>query len=520
LTDSLSAAVNTDICKQVWYADDSSSGGELVEMRKWWEKLCVDGPKYGYNPLPKKTVLIVKPNHLEKATQVFADTKIKISGEGERHMGAVIGTESFKELYVSEKVKKWVQDVEELAEIAKEEPQAVYSNYTRAICRRWTYVQRTIPGIEHLFIPLEEAIREKLIPALTGRKISNPERDIIALPVRFGGLGIENPAKTSNREFEASIAITRNLTEIIYNQEKDFANYDKKLVKETITTVKGEKERRYEEELARINNLADQKMKRNLELAQEGGSGAWLTALPVQSNGYTLNKQEFRDAICLRYGWPIPNTPSFCECGSKNNINHTLSCKKGGYVIMRHNKVRDLEAELMREVCHNVITEPELIPIENNCLGIRNATGDKSRPDVSGVGVWGAYEKTYLDVLITHPNCPTYADKPIGSVYRMKEREKKAKYTERILQVEKASFTPIVGSTFGGWGEEANKYHKRIASLIADKRNENYADVINHIRTRLRFCVLKSVLMAIRGIRGRAREAAPLSSMSFNLIER
>ena len=83
----------------------------------------------------------------------------------------------------------------------------------------------------------------------------------------------------------------------------------------------------------------------------------------------------------------------------------------------------------MREVCHNVITEPELIPIENNYLGIRNATGDKSRPDVSGVGVWGAYEKTYLDVLITHPNCPTYADKPIESVYRMKEREKKAKYT-------------------------------------------------------------------------------------------
>ena len=85
-------------------------------------------------------------------------------------------------------------------------------------------------------------------------------------------------------------------------------------------------------------------MKRNLDLALEKGSGAWLTALPVQAWGYTLNKQEFRDSVCLRYGWSIPNTPSFCQCGQKNSIDHTLSCKKGGYVVMRHNKVRDLEA--------------------------------------------------------------------------------------------------------------------------------------------------------------------------------
>ena len=66
-------------------------------------------------------------------------------------------------------------------------------------------------------------------------------------------------------------------------------------------------------------------------------------------------------------------------------------------------------------------------------------------------------------------------------------------YNERILQVEKASFVPIVGSTFGGWGDEATKYHKRIASLLAEKRNEQYSDVMNHLRTRLRFCVLRSV---------------------------
>ena len=57
--------------KQAWYADDSSSAGELEEMRKWWDVLNVSGPKYGYFPLAKKTILIVKPEHLEKANIIL-----------------------------------------------------------------------------------------------------------------------------------------------------------------------------------------------------------------------------------------------------------------------------------------------------------------------------------------------------------------------------------------------------------------------------------------------------------------
>ena len=73
-----------------------------------------------------------------------------------------------------------------------------------------------------------------------------------------------------------------------------------------------------------------------------------------------------------------------------------------------------------------------------------------------------------MDIVITHPNCPSYAEMPAKQLYRSLENKKKSKYNERILQVEKASFVPIVGSTFGGWGDEATKYHKRIASLLAD----------------------------------------------------
>ncbi len=46
---------------------------------------------------------------------------------------------------------------------------------------------------------------------------------------------------------------------------------------------------------------------------------------------------------------------------------------------------------------------------------------------------------------------------------------------------------------------------------------EKYADVINHIRTKLRFALLKSVLIAIRGVRGRIEHDKKMGHASLNL---
>ena len=100
-------------------------------------------------------------------------------------------------------------------------------------------------------------------------------------------------------------------------------------------------------------------------LNKEKGASTWLTVLPLKDLSFTLNKQEFRDSLCLRYGWDIPTMPHFCRCGQRNSIDHTLICKKGGYVSMRHNNLRDLNAELQREVCRDVVVEPPLLPINS-----------------------------------------------------------------------------------------------------------------------------------------------------------
>ena len=432
----------------------------------------------------------------------------------------MIGSRQFRSEYVTDKINKWIQDVEEIAEIAKDEPQIAYSAFTKAICMRWCFLQRTVPDIKDYFVPLEEVIRDKLIPGIVGREVTDLERKLISLPVRLGGMGIQDPTATAQIEFRNSSIITRNLTELIMSQETNLENYNPERMKQVINQLKNEKEERRIERLQEVMGAVDEKLKRSIELAGEKGAGAWLTALPLQSMGYVLNKQQFRDAICLRYGWKIPHTPLYCGCKKKNSVDHTLNCKLGGYVYMRHDNLRDYEASLLREVCKDVRVEPGLLPIGNAEVQ-GTVLGEKARLDVSAVGVWSPSERTFLDVRVMHLNSPSYMDQTPDELYREKEREKKRSYNDRVLQVEKGSFSPLIFSTTGGMGPECTRFHKRVAELIAAKRGEEYSDVMNHIRTKLRFSLLKSILVAVRGVRGRGmREDAevPISDLSLNII--
>ena len=186
---------------------------------------------------------------------------------------------------------------------------------------------------------------------------------------------------------------------------------------------------------------------------------------------------------------------------------------------MRHNNIRDFEAKLLTEVCKDVKIEPELLPIGDQGVESSNIA-DKARLDVSAVGIWSAQERTFLDVRVFHPNSTSYLNTSPSQLYIQQEQEKKRTYNNRIIQVEKGSFSPLIFSTTGGMGPEATRYHKKVAQLISMKRGEMYSDVVNHIRTRIRFSLLKSVLVAVRGERGRKKRQldVPMSDLSLNLI--
>ena len=121
--------------------------------------------------------------------------------------------------------------------------------------------------------------------------------------------------------------------------------------------------------------------------------------------------------------------------------------------------------------------------------------------DVSAVGFWRPQEKTFVDVRLFDPNSLSYRDKSPAQLYKSHENQKKSEYGDRITHVERGSLTPLVFSTSGGWSKETSRFHRRLASLMAEKRGDEYNVVISYIRRRLRFTLLRTTLESLTGSR-------------------
>ena len=180
------------------------------------------GPLFGYYPNASKTYLVVKPEHEDTAREAFADTDVNITTQGKRHLGAALGSKTSTEECVSQKVQEWTRQILKLSEVAIFQPHAAYAAYVHGLSYRWSYLIRTISDIEDLLQPLENAIHQHFIPALTGRPpYSSSERDLLALPARLGGLSIRDPSDAAAECFRSSERITAPLVALIITQDID-----------------------------------------------------------------------------------------------------------------------------------------------------------------------------------------------------------------------------------------------------------------------------------------------------------
>ena len=100
---------------------------------------------------------------------------------------------------------------------------------------------------------------------------------------------------------------------------------------------------------------------RTVTLARDKGASSWLNVLPLEDEGFVLSKEEFRDALALRYNKSIPNLPSQFSRGKSFNPIHAMVCKTGGFTHARHDNVKNLEASLLSSVCKDVAIEPSLL---------------------------------------------------------------------------------------------------------------------------------------------------------------
>jgi len=507
--------------RQAWFADDATAAGSLCGLYNWWSALSKLGPAYGYNVKPSKSWLIVKAEHHELAKKIFAGCGVGITVEGKRHLGAAIGSPTFVKHYMSEKVDYWVSCVRKLSVIAKIHPHVAYCAYTHGLVGKWTYFLRTLPDISDLLCSLELTIVKEFIPAVTGRCVSDLERDLLALPVRMGGLGLCDPSAVAGFEFNSSLKVASSLIQEIIEQRTHFR----------VTVVDSQKHAKADIISSRLQRLASKQseltpllpanLRRIVSLSSEKGASSWLSVLPIEEHGFALHKGAFRDALCLRYGWLPSGLPARCVCGQSFTVDHAMNCATGGFPTLRHNELRDFTAAAMSEVCHNVAIEPVLQPLSGEAFHYATANvEDEARLDVSAQGFWGDHhQRAFFDVRVFNPNAPSYRRTAVSSLYRKFERDKQRMYEQRIRDVEMGSFTPLVFSTFGGMGTAATTAYKRLASLLAARRNQGYGSVVSWIRCSTSFSLLRSAVTCLRGARSHRGSPVNIGALDLAITE-
>ena len=164
------------------------------------------------------------------------------------------------------------------------------------------------------------------------------------------------------------------------------------------------------------------------------------------------------------------NLPTSCPCSSKFDIQHSVSYKKGGFICIRYNDLRDQTAD-MSEVCKDTEIEPKLT----------------QRVDIRTRGFWERCQQAFFRLWVFDPNTCRYRNKSLQQCYVMNEHEKKRVCNEGILQIDHGKFTPLVFSINGGMGRECQKFYLRLAQM--NLKRETFRNRFQVIRFEQKFAL-------------------------------
>ena len=456
----LISRLHNDSLTQKWCADDGSVVGKLKDIRALFDKLTQLGPKYGYLVNPPKCQLIIKPGGERQASIEFAGTNVEII-QGARVLGSVIGSSEASKNFLKDAEINYTKSLDRLGQFALTSLQKnPYACLTNGVQQKLSFLSRTTLSMDGVLDKVEERLG-RVIPNIVGKEIIQEERELFSLPLRTGGLNIALP-QDLHKNLEQSIELSSPLASF-NNDSFEIQQCELEQTKISLRE-KADMQRELISIKSRIeNNLPE--MKYTIQLASEKGASSWLNALPLSKHGFDLTKTKFRDGIALRYTWEGKNTPAICPCGKKFSLTHALHSAKGGYTHLRHNEIRDVFANLMDDVCHDVQIEPKLQSLDGEIFSSNSTTtDDEARLDINANNLWGyRFNRTFFDVKIFKPHaksCP----KTMKDAYNYYESIKRNKYEERIRETEHSSFNALVFACSDGAGPSASRVMKQLAT--------------------------------------------------------
>ena len=93
---------------------------------------------------------------------------------------------------------------------------------------------------------------------------------------------------------------------------------------------------------------------------------------------------------------------------------------------MRHNNIRDFEANLLRIVHNDVEFESQLQQVDNEQLN--RLKEDNAHPDIRAKGVWRNAQNAYFDVRVTNINSDSQKNMPVEKILSKHKQDMKRNY--------------------------------------------------------------------------------------------
>ena len=108
-----------------------------------------------------------------------------------------------------------------------------------------------------------------------------------------------------------------------------------------------------------------------------------------------------------------------------------------------------------------------------------------------------------FDIKVVSPYAKSNFNLSPAQLFRRSEKEKIREYAERIREVERADFSPLVFTTTGTMAPRCHKIFKMVSEKIAAIKDLPYSVVSGWLRCRFSFALLRTTLICLRGTRKR-----------------
>lgn len=467
------------------YLDDVSAGDLWHIVLEDFKLLKDEAAKLGLEINPSKCEIIIRSdNNQDMIIQAFNNICPAIQvipPDTATLLGAAIGESSVRDT-LTEKLA----DIKLLCERVRDVNghQAFFLLKHCFAIPKLLYIFRTSSAFKHIDIlqQISTFIRETL-EHIMNITIADRCWTQICLPVKLGGVGIQNPTELAAAAFLSSSHACHDLVTAIFDEP--YHELYTQALEEWCRSVPDvappchKRQKRWTQAIAcvnqkrLINHASSDVDKARLLGCACPGSGDWLNALPSNTLGLCLTDDSFRVACGLRLGAPISTTQP-CLCGVQTDIhgNHQLVCPKICSRIARHTMANHVIRDSLKSAGIASSLEP---------VGLFRSDG--RRPDGVSLIPWSRGKHLTWDYTCVHRMASSHLNKGIqegSTVANEAETHKRQHYLELSVT---HIFEPVAVESLGGVGDSTWKLLRAIGARIEAATGE--ARSYHYLRQRL-----------------------------------